>query len=102
MKTDVLNLRNQKVLADFCRKYHIVKLSLFGSTLRGDATAFSDIDLLVEFHPDHIPGLLSLAGMEIELSTILGKKVDLRTAQDLSVYFREDVLSEAKVAYVEI
>ena len=55
----------------------------------------------VEFHPDHIPGLLKLAGLEIELSKILGKKVDLRTAQDLSIYFRDDVLKHAKVAYVE-
>ena len=94
-------IANRETLADFCRKNHIVKLSLFGSTIRDEATAQSDIDLLVEFHPDHIPGLLKLAGLEIELSKIIGKKVDLRTAQDLSIYFRDDVLSEAKVAYVE-
>jgi uncharacterized protein len=98
---DILNENNRGKLADFCRKNHIIKLSLFGSTLNGTSTAQSDIDLLVEFHPDHIPGLLALAGMEIEMSNILGKKVDLRTAQDLSTYFRDDVLKQAKVAYVE-
>lgn len=98
---DTQYIANRGTLADFCRKNHIVKLYVFGSTLRGEATAHSDIDLLVEFHPDHIPGLLTMAGMEIELSKLLGKKVDLRTAQDLSIYFRDDVLSEAKVAYVE-
>ncbi len=101
MKTNIIDETNRGTLADFCRKNHIVKLSLFGSTLRGESTAASDIDLLVEFHPDHIPGLLTLAGLEIELSKILGKKVDLRTAQDLSSYFRDDVLKQAKVAYVE-
>lgn len=74
MNTDILNIANRGTLDDFCRKNHIVKLSLFGSMLRGKSTAASDIDLLVEFHPDHIPGLLKLAGMEIELSKILGKK----------------------------
>lgn len=101
MRTNILNKTNRGTLADFCRKNHIFKLSLFGSTLRGESTAASDIDLLVEFHPDHIPGLLKLAGLEIELSKILGRKVDLRTAQDLSTYFRDDVLKHAKVAYVE-
>lgn len=101
MNTDILNIADRGTLADFCRRNHIVKLSFFGSMLRGKLTSASDIDLLVEFHPDHIPGLLTLAGMEIELSQLLGRKVDLRTAQDLSTYFRDDVLSEAKVAYVE-
>jgi predicted nucleotidyltransferase len=101
MRTDLLNNCNQEILADFCQKNHITKLSLFGSAVRGESSAQSDIDLLVEFHPEHTPGLITLAGMEIELSNILGKKVDLRTAQDLSTYFRNDVLSQAKVAYVE-
>ena len=92
---------NRRVLASFCRKHHITRLSLFGSTLKGEATASSDIDLLVAFHPQHVPGLIKLAGMEIELSHLLDKKVDLRTAQDLSVYFRDEVLREAKEAYAE-
>lgn len=101
MKSDVINETHRKALADFCRKYHIVKLSIFGSTVRGESTAHSDIDLLVEFRPGHTPGLITLAGMEMELSNLLGKKVDLRTAQDLSPYFRREVLAEAKAAYVE-
>ena len=92
---------NHRTLNSFCRRNHIKRLSLFGSSLRGEETPQSDIDLLVEFHPGHIPGLLTLAGMEIELSNLLGKKVDLRTAQDLSKYFRDDVLNEARVAYAE-
>jgi len=76
-------------------------LSLFGSALRGDAGPDSDIDFLIEFHPDHIPGLIKLAGMEIELSKILGRKVDLRTPQDLSRYFRQEVLNSAELQYAE-
>ena len=101
MNADKLLKTNRGLLASFCRENHIIRISLFGSALRGEATANSDIDLLVEFHPQHIPGLIKLAGMEIELSRLLGKKVDLRTAQDLSVYFRDEVLTEAKEAYAE-
>ncbi len=88
-------------IAEFCKKNYIRRLSLFGSILRGDSSLDSDIDLLVEFHPDHIPGLIRLAGMEIELTKILGRKVDLRTPQDLSPYFREEVLNSAEVQYAE-
>ncbi len=101
METAALLEMKRDILARFCQKNYILKLSLFGSALKGQETAHSDIDLLVEFHPDHIPGLLTLTGMEIELSNLLGKKVDLRTAQDLSVYFREEVLTEARTAYAE-
>lgn len=87
-------------LADFCRKHGIRKLSLFGSVLKGTARPDSDIDLLVEFEPDRIPGLLALAGIEIELSRLLGgRRVDLRTAQDLSRYFRDEVVRTAEVQY---
>jgi len=66
----------------------------------GTARADSDVDLLVEFEPQHIPGLLSISGMEIELSEMIGgKQVDLRTAGDLSHYFRDDVLRMAEVQY---
>jgi predicted nucleotidyltransferase len=101
MKVETILETNRSVLASFCRKHHITRLSLFGSTLKGEATASSDIDLLVEFHTDHIPGLIALAGMEIELSKLLGHKVDLRTAQDLSIYFRDEVLKEAREQYAE-
>jgi hypothetical protein len=88
-------------IAEFCKRNHIRRLSLFGSALRGDFGPDSDIDFLVEFDPDHIPGLIRLAGMEIELSEIMGRKVDLRTPQDLSRYFREEVLDSAEVQYAE-
>lgn len=94
-----LNL-DQTTLANFCQAHHIRRLSLFGSQLKGTARPDSDIDLLVEFDPGHIPGLLGIAGMEIELSGMLGRKVDLRTAQDLSRYFRDEVVRTAEVQYV--
>jgi len=77
------------------------KLSFFGSVLRDDFNLESDLDILVEFDPHHIPGLIKLAGMEIELAELLGRKVDMRTAQDLSRYFREEILNSAKVQYAE-
>lgn len=94
-----LNL-HKDALAQFCKRHHIRRLSLFGSQLKGTARADSDLDLLVEFEPAHIPGLLGIAGMEIELSDMLGgKQVDLRTAGDLSHYFRDDVVRMAEVQY---
>ncbi len=91
----------RKKIAQFCERHHIRKLSLFGSVLRNDFRSDSDIDLLVEFDPDHIPGLIRLAGMEIELTEIMGRKADVRTAQDLSHYFRQEVLNSAEVQYAE-
>jgi len=91
---------NEDALADFCKRHHIRRLSLFGSQLKGTARADSDVDLLVEFEPEHIPGLLGVAGMEIELSEVLGgRKVDLRTAADLSHFFRDKVVHMAEVQY---
>ena len=86
-------------LNDFCQRHYIRRLSLFGSQLKGTSRPDSDIDLLVEFDPAHIPGLFDIAGMEIELSALLGRKVDLRTAGDLSKYFRDEVLAMAEVQY---
>jgi uncharacterized protein len=90
-----------EVLARFCRQHHIRRLALFGSTLTGAAGRNSDIDLLVDFEPGQEPGLLGIAQAEAELSSILGRKVDLRTAQDLSRYFRAEVLSKAVVQYAQ-
>ncbi len=86
-------------LAEFCRKNHVRKLSLFGSALRGQLRPDSDIDLLVEFEPDRTPGLFTIVRMEMELSEALGRKVDVRTAEDLSQYFRDEVLRDAEVQY---
>jgi uncharacterized protein len=99
--THLLNRRlkiNRPELAGFCRMHHIQKLSLFGSILRDDFKPESDVDVLVEFQPGKTPGFLKLAAMEEELSNLIGgRKVDLRTPQDLSRHFRERVLTEAKV-----
>ncbi len=92
----------QKALQQFCQHYHIAKLAFFGSVLRDDFGPSSDIDVLVEFEPGHVPGLITLAGMELELSPLLGgRKVDMNTPNCLSPYFRNDVLAEAKVQYVQ-
>ncbi|NUM55983.1 MAG: nucleotidyltransferase family protein [Candidatus Hydrogenedentes bacterium] len=86
-------------LAEFCRARYISRLALFGSVLRDDFGPDSDVDVLVEFEPDHVPGLLALSRMERELSEILGRRADMRTAGDLSRYFRDNVIREAVVQY---
>lgn len=88
-------------MAALCRRHGIHKLSLFGSELKGAARPDSDIDLLVEFQPGARPSLLDMAQIEIELSELLGgRKVDLRTAAELSRYFRDEVVRTAQVQYV--
>jgi predicted nucleotidyltransferase len=98
MKKTAIDLPREKI-AEFCKRNHIRKLSLFGSVLRGDFRPGSDIDVLVEFEPGHVPGL-NFFTMEIELSQLLGQKVDLNTPQFLSRYFRELVLAESETLYV--
>jgi len=91
---------DRETLRTFCRKHHIRRLSVFGSVLKRTARPDSDIDLLVEFEHGQIPGLLALASMELELSTMLGGRVvDLRTANDLSRHFRDEVIRTARVEY---
>ena len=89
-----------KKLADFCRKNHIRKLAFFGSVLRDDFGPESDVDVLVEFEPGKTPGF-AFFGMQEELSIILGRKVDLNTPGFLSKYFRDQIIREAKVEYVQ-
>lgn len=91
---------DREAIAAFCRRHHIRRLSLFGSVLRDDFHEGSDVDLLVEFEPDSIPGLFRIVGMEQELSALVGRKADLRTAGDLSKYFRERVIATAEPIYV--
>ena len=87
-------------IKDFCRRHHIRKLSIFGSYLRDDFGAESDLDFLVAFEQGSTPGYFELADMEQELSDGLGgRKVDLRTPQELSRYFRDKVMAEAEVQY---
>ena len=91
-----------EALAAFCREHGIKRLAIFGSALRDDFGPESDVDVLVEFEPDRIPGLFGLAGMELELSGLFsGRKVDLRTPEDLSPYFRQDVVDAAEVQYAQ-
>lgn len=96
-----LNVPFGEVVA-FCRRNQILKMSLFGSILRDDFGPDSDVDVLVEFHPDHIPGLMTLAGIEIELSQLLGgRRVDIHTPGGLSKYLVDRVLAEAEVVHDE-
>jgi len=91
---------NRDKITDFCRRHHIRKLALFGSVLRDDFNPESDIDVLVEFEPGHMPGL-DFISMEEELSKIMGRKVDLNTPNFISPYIRGQVLAEAEVQYVQ-
>jgi len=89
-------------IAEFCRRHHIRSLSFFGSVLRDDFRPDSEVDVLVEFEPDNTPGFFRLLAMQEELSELLGRrKVDLRTAEDLSRYFRDEVVRQAEVQYAE-
>jgi len=89
-------------IAEFCQEHHIRKLSLFGSVLREDFRPESDVDVLVEFEPGHVPGFIRLASMELELSKLFGgRKVDINTAQCLSRYFRDEVVRIAEVQYAK-
>lgn len=93
-------------IAELCRRNHVARLSLFGSILR-EATPeggygfrpSSDVDMLVEFLPGRTPGLLALSGMQLELSDMIGREVDLRTPLELSRYFRDEVLREAMMLH---
>ena len=86
-------------IAEFCRKWKITELSLFGSVLREDFGPDSDVDVLVTFQPGHTPGLAFFT-MQLELSELLGHNVDLNTLGFLSDYFRERILAEAEQQYV--
>jgi len=94
-----LSISRQQIAA-FCKEHGIRRLAIFGSALRDDFGPDSDVDILVEFAPDRIPTLFDVARMEQELSKLFGgRKVDLRTPEDLSRYFRQQVLAEAEVQY---
>jgi hypothetical protein len=90
---------DKEALGRLCRRHRIRRLSLFGSVLKGVARSDSDIDLLVEFEPDAVPGLIGMAAIEAELSELLGRKVDLRTRQELSPHFGDAVERTAEVQF---
>lgn len=89
----------QDAIEAFCRQHHLTKLALFGSVLTDRFEPDSDIDVLFEYHPDHIPTLFDVSAMEAELSEILGRKADMRTARDLSRHFRDEVVRTALIQY---
>ena len=86
-------------IAEFCRQHHIVKLSFFGSVTTDEFRDDSDVDVLVEYNSAHTPDLLKVVAQEAELSELFQRRVDLRTAEDLSRYFREDVVESALIQY---
>lgn len=90
---------DREAVAQFCRRHHVRRSALFGSVLRDDFTPQSDVDVLVEFEPGHVPGL-AFFSMEAELTALVGRRVDLNTPGFLSRYFRDEVLAEAESLYV--
>lgn len=89
----------RQAIARFCGPNHVSRLALFGSILTDHFRPDSDVDVPVEFDEGHVPGFLGLAKMEQDLSALLGRKVDLRTPQELSRYFRDEVVASAVVQY---
>ena len=99
MVRTAIDIPQDKIEA-FCRKHHIRRLSLFGSVLRDDFSPDSDVDVLVEFEPDHGTGFFGFIRMERELTGILaGRRVDLRTPKFFSPRVRDRVLTDAEVRY---
>jgi len=98
MKPERINITESQI-SDFCQSNHIRKFAFYGSVLRDDFRPDSDIDVLVEFEPNQPIGLMEVVRMERRLSELMGRKVDLRTPQDLSRYFRDEVVAEAEIMY---
>lgn len=89
---------SQKI-SDYCKLNGIKKLSFFGSVLTEKFNVESDIDILIEFEENKIPGLLGVSRIQRELTELFGRQVDIRTPNELSKYFRENVIREAEVKY---
>ena len=89
-------------IAAFCQRHQIRRLAFFGSVLRDDFTPKSDVDVLVEFEPGARVGLITLAGMEIELSQLLGRRAEIHTVKGLNPHFRDEVLRVAEAQYEQI
>jgi hypothetical protein len=87
-----------QAIATFCRRHHIRRMAFFGSVVRDDFRPDSDVDVLVEFDPEHVPGW-NIVTMEDELAEMLGRRVDLRTSEELNWRFRDRVLREAHEVY---
>ncbi len=89
---------SQTALIQFCEQHFISRLSIFGSVIHGNSRSESDIDVLVEFLPEHIPGF-AFAKIQEKLSKLFNRRVDLHTPNSLSRYFRNEVISEAVLLY---
>lgn len=97
---DIKKIVDMEKIKNFCISNYISSLSLFGSILTENFNESSDIDLLIEFEPDHIPGFFGLMELQFNLSKIFNnRKIDLRTKNDLSRYFRQEVLNKAVLIY---
>ncbi len=93
-----IQLPKQKI-GSFCKKYHIISFAIFGSVLTTNFKKTSDVDVLVKFEKKHIPNLFEFIDIESELSDMIGRPVDLKTPNDLSPYFKKEVLANAKQIY---
>lgn len=91
---------DEAALSAFATEHGVARLLLYGSVLRADFRADSDVDVLIEFLPERTPGLLGLAQMELALEALVGRSVDLRTRNDLSRHIRDRVIGEARLLYV--
>jgi predicted nucleotidyltransferase len=92
---------DRDAIAGFCRRHHIRRLALFGSVLRDDFRPESDVDVLVEFEREHIPGLIGLGAIEDELGRIFGRRAEIVTAKGLSPYLKPRVLGDAETIYAK-
>lgn len=90
---------DQLQIDEFCRRHHVRRLAFFGSVLRDDFRPDSDVDVLLEFEPGHVPGLLKLMTLQLEFSELLGREADFRTPRDLGINIRDRVIAEAEVLY---
>lgn len=88
-----------KWLEKFCKENHIIKLALFGSVISSHFTDTSDVDILVEFDPKHIPGFFRFVDMQDALAKSLGREVDLKTPDDISKLFRNEVMQQSYLLY---
>jgi predicted nucleotidyltransferase len=93
-----INIPQDKI-AEFCRRNHILKLSVFGSALREDFDTESDVDVLVELNPGARIGMIRLAAMELEMSRLIGRKVDLNTPGFINPTFQKQIISDSEVQY---
>lgn len=98
MKETIIPINSDKVKS-FCKRHHIITLALFGSILTSHFNANSDVDILVSFEAEYTPNFFELVDMESELSLIFGRNVDLKLPNDLSPYFRDEILLVAKTIY---